>query len=60
MRSKLKNVDSGAVLDRTFRAGEKVRSIRTETRKMQYLYDSGDETVLMDLGDFEQLTLPSR
>jgi elongation factor P len=58
VRSKLRNVDSGAVLDRTFRAGEKVRSIRTETRKMQYLYASGDETVLMDLGDFEQLSLP--
>ena len=58
VRTKLRNVDSGAVLDKTFRAGEKVRSVRTETRKMQYLYESGDETVLMDLGDYEQLSLP--
>jgi elongation factor P len=58
VRSKLRNVDSGNVLDKTFRAGEKVRSVRTETRKMQYLYGSGDDTVLMDLSDFEQLTLP--
>jgi elongation factor P len=58
VRTKLKNVSTGSVLDKTFRAGEKVRPIRTETRKMQYLYGNGDEAVLMDLGDFEQLSLP--
>jgi elongation factor P len=58
VRTKLKNVGSGAVLDKTFRAGEKVRPIRTETRKMQYLYESGDEAVLMDLDDYEQVSLP--
>jgi elongation factor P len=58
VRSKLRNADSGAVLDKTFRAGEKVRSVRTETRKMQYLYESGDETIFMDLTDYEQLSLP--
>jgi elongation factor P len=58
VRTKLKNVGSGAVLDKTFRAGEKVRPVRTETRRMQYLYESGDETVLMDLGDYEQVSLP--
>jgi elongation factor P len=58
VRSKLRNADSGAVLDKTFRAGEKVRSVRTEVRKMQFLYESGDEVVLMDLEDFEQLSLP--
>src|SRR3954451_14548379 len=57
VRSKLRNVDSGSVLEKPFRAGEKVRSVRTETRKMQYLYESGDETVLMDLSDYEQLSL---
>ena len=55
VRTKLRNVGSGGVLDKTFRAGEKVRPVRTETRKMQYLYQSGDEAVLMDLGDYEQL-----
>jgi elongation factor P len=57
VRTKLKSVSSGAVLDKTFRAGEKVRPIRTETRRMQYLYESGDEAVFMDLGDFEQVSL---
>jgi elongation factor P len=46
------------VLDKTFRAGEKVRPIHTETRKMQYLYEAGDEVVLMDLRDYEQISLP--
>jgi elongation factor P len=58
VRSKLRNVATGAVTDKTFRAGEKVRSIRTESRKMQYLYESGDEVVMMDTGDYDQLTLP--
>jgi elongation factor P len=58
VRTRLKNVGSGAVLDKTFRAGEKVRPIRTETRKMQYLYQSGDDAVLMDVRDYEQMSLP--
>jgi elongation factor P len=57
VRTRLKNVASGAVLDKTFRAGEKVRPIRTETRRMQYLYAEGDEAVLMDLSDYEQVSL---
>jgi elongation factor P len=58
VRTKLKSVASGAVLDKTFRAGEKFRPVRTETRKMQYLYESGDEAVLMDLSDYDQMSLP--
>jgi elongation factor P len=58
VRTKLKNVASGAVLDKTFRAGEKFRPVRTETRKMQYLYEAGDEAVLMDVNDYEQMSLP--
>jgi len=58
VRSKLRNVATGAVIDKTFRAGEKVRSIHTEARKMQYLYESGDEVVLMDTSDYDQLSLP--
>jgi elongation factor P len=58
VRTRLKNVGSGAVIDKTFRAGEKVRPVHTETRKMQYLYQSGDEAVLMDLSDYEQVSLP--
>ena len=58
VRTKLKNYDSGAVVDRTFRAGEKFERIRTETKNMQYLYDAGDEVVFMDEQTYEQLSLP--
>ena len=58
VRCKLRHIGSGAVIDKTFRAGEKLRSIHTEARKMQYLYESGDDFVLMDTSDFDQITLP--
>ena len=57
VRTKLRKVDDGTVHDKTFRAGEKFRPVRTETRKMQYLYDSGDAAVFMDSRDYEQLEL---
>src|ERR671937_3114519 len=58
VRTKLKSLDSGAVVDRTFRAGEKFTRIRTETKSMQYLYDTGDEVVFMDEDTYEQTSLP--
>ena len=58
VRTKLKAYDSGAVVDKTFRAGEKFERVRTETKNMQYLYDSGDEVVFMDEETYEQLSLP--
>ena len=58
VRTKLKRSTDGAVIDKTFRAGEKVRSVHTEARKMQYLYESGDEVVMMDTTDYDQITLP--
>ena len=58
VRSKLKRLSDGASLDKTFRAGEKFRPIRTETRKMQYLYSDGTDSHFMDLGNYEQLTIP--
>lgn len=57
VRSKLRRLDDGSVIDRTFRAGEKFRPVRTETRKMQYLYDSGDAGVFMDTSSYEQIEL---
>ncbi len=57
VRTKLRRIEDGSVIDKTFRAGEKFRPVRTETRKMQYLYDSGDVAVFMDSRDFEQLEL---
>jgi elongation factor P len=58
VRSKLKRVDDGAVIDKTFKAGEKFRPVRTETRKMQFLYESGDNAVFMDNSTYEQTEVP--
>src|SRR5918999_185916 len=57
VRTKLKRVADGAVLDKTFRAGEKFRPVRTETRKMQFLYSDGSEAHFMDLESYDQLTV---
>jgi elongation factor P len=57
VRTKLKRVGDGAVIDKTFRAGEKFRSVRTETRKMQFLYSDGSEAHFMDLESYDQLTI---
>src|ERR671922_2605501 len=57
VRTKLKNLDSGAVVDRTFRAGEKFPRVHTEVKNAQYLYDAGDEVVFMDAGTYEQFAL---
>ncbi|MCL4287614.1 MAG: elongation factor P [Thermoleophilia bacterium] len=59
VRTKLRRVDDGSVIDKTFRAGEKFRPVRTETRRMQFLYDSGDSQVFMDSQSYEQLEVPS-
>jgi elongation factor P len=58
VRTKLKNLDTGAVVDRTFRAGEKFQRIHTEMKSAQYLYDSGDDVVFMEEDTYEQFTLP--
>jgi elongation factor P len=58
VRTKVKSVDSGSVVDKTFRAGEKFPRVYTEVKNMQYLYDSGDEVIFMDESTYEQLSLP--
>ncbi|MGI6567858.1 MAG: elongation factor P [Firmicutes bacterium] len=58
VRTKLKNVRTGAVSERTFRAGERVARARIETKEMQYLYSSGDEYHFMDTETYEQIGLP--
>ena len=58
VRTKLKRVDDGAVIDRTFRAGEKFRPVRTETRRMQFLYTDGTDAHFMDSQSYDQLALP--
>jgi elongation factor P len=58
VRTKLRRAADGAVIDRTFRAGEKFRSVRTEARKMQFLYADGTDAHFMDSESYEQLAIP--
>jgi elongation factor P len=58
VRTRLRRAADGAVIDRTFRAGEKFRAVRTESRRMQFLYSDGTDAHFMDSQTFEQMTLP--
>ena len=58
VRTRLRRASDGAVIDKTFRAGEKLRDVRTETKRMQFLYGDGQEAHFMDSDTFEQITLP--
>ena len=58
VRTKLKSTDSGSVVDKTFRAGEKFARVRTDLKNVQYLYDAGDHVVFMDEQNYEQIQLP--
>jgi len=57
VRSKLKNLRTGAVIERTFRAGEKLPRAHLERKEMQYLYREGDSFVFMDNETYEQVSL---
>ncbi|MDF2945737.1 MAG: efp [Bacillales bacterium] len=57
VRSKLRNLRTGAVQEKTFRAGEKVSKAHIQTRKMQYLYAAGDQHIFMDNESYEQIEL---
>ncbi|NLN07168.1 MAG: elongation factor P [Firmicutes bacterium] len=57
VRTKLKNARTGAVTERTFRAGEKMERAIMDRREMQYLYNSGDEYYVMDNETYEQYAL---
>jgi len=59
VRTKLKNVVTGRVLDRTFRSGEKLEVVRLDERDMQYLYSEGESFVFMDQETFDQINIPS-
>src|SRR6187431_670566 len=60
VRTKVKNIDTGAVVDKTFRAGEKFQRMHTEVKSAQYLYDSGDDVVFMEDDTYEQFSLPRK
>ncbi len=59
VRSKLRNLRTGAIQEKTFRAGEKVAKAQIDNRRMQYLYASGDQHVFMDNESYEQIEIPS-
>lgn len=57
VRTKLRSLTKGSVIDRTFRGGEKIEDIRVEKKKMQYLFDEGDSLVFMDTESYEQQSM---
>jgi elongation factor P len=59
VRTKLKNVLSGKVVDKTFNAGVKVDTATVDKRAMQYLYRDGEDFVFMDMQSYDQLHVPS-
>ncbi len=59
VRTKLKNVMTGKVVDRTFNAGAKVELENVDRRDFTYLYNDGDNFVFMDVDDYDQITVPA-
>jgi len=57
VRTKLRSLDAGAVVDRTFRAGEKVDRVMIDKREMQFLYREGDDYVFMDNTTYDQINV---
>ncbi|MHB1537556.1 MAG: elongation factor P [Solirubrobacteraceae bacterium] len=58
VRTKLRRASDGAVIDRTFKAGEKFRPVHTEARRMQFLYADGGDAHFMDTATYEQTAVP--
>src|SRR3989304_5259982 len=59
IRTKVRNIRTGASMEKTFQSGDRVQDIRIETREMQYLYHDGDLYHFMDTSTFEQIALNS-
>ena len=59
VRTKLRDIKTGRVVDYTFNAGTKFDSVRLETKKMQFLYSDGTDFYFMDMSSFEQLSIPA-
>ena len=59
VRTKLKNVLSGKIVDKTFNAGVKVETANVDRSDMQYLYKDGDDFVFMDMKTYDQITIPA-
>ena len=58
VRTKLRNVESGKNVDRTFNAGTKVETANVDKRTMQYLYNDGSSYVFMDVATYDQVEVP--
>jgi elongation factor P len=60
VRTKMRQIESGKVLDHTFSAGHKIEPVRIENREYQYLYQEGSEFVFMNNETFEQVNIPGK
>ena len=60
VRTKLRSVTSGKVLDNTFSAGHKIEDIRVETQKYQFLYSEGDQFHFMNTDDYNQISVDKK
>jgi elongation factor P len=60
VRSRLRNLMTGATLEKTWRAGDKMDSAMVERRNVEFLYRDGEDLVFMDMTDYEQLSLPAQ
>ena len=59
VRTRLRNIQTGATIDKTFRAGEKMEQAIVERKKMNFLYNQDDEYVFMDNDTYDQVTVPA-
>jgi elongation factor P len=59
VRTRLKNLRTGSTLEKTFRAGEKMEQAILERKKLNFLYNQGEEYVFMDMESYDQITVPA-
>ncbi len=60
VRTKIRQIESGKVLDHTFSAGHKIETVRIENREYQYLYQEGEDFIFMNNETFEQVSIPAK
>jgi elongation factor P len=59
VRAKTRNMRTGAIVERTYRAGEKIEKVRMDKKIMEYLYQDGDHFVFMDVQNYDQVNIPA-
>ncbi|MEN3013755.1 MAG: elongation factor P [Endomicrobiia bacterium] len=60
MRTKLRNIRTGSIIERTFKSGEKFETVDLVRKKKQYMYQAGDNFVFMDMETFEEIQIPKK